>query len=407
MLKDDFQFSESMFIFQIKRNLIGSIMSTTPYNLASFEANNEKPNSNKYYKVVADLSDRLILDAEKNFAGIINGYEQYIAANSIENKRHRSEYLVDLLAIGVLWNVYISNAMAAKFIVNKFSHALAQLKPEDPHTEAAVGKLRSQIINEYLLEHSDEPPVADIDNYKLLLDWLISASCFSEEVMRMMKWEGYFSSLEEQKLSSTLNNIINYAFDFSDNAFPVLHNFTNGLLDFLESSFSKEDYSDDIIMQIRSEEEYHFNMIANHLINKTQKEAFKSRKKKIVLLPSCLSPEISPDENDKFHQKCRDSKCNSGKINKIINDLGNENIEVRTVPHRFFSKIFLEFANSEDTAILAIVCSLGLYATALEMRRLNIPCQVMPLDHASCAKYWDKDGYATELNTEQLLKILM
>lgn len=376
-------------------------MSITPYNLLLGENN-----SDKYYEIIAALSERIILDAENQLAGIINEYEQYILNSSTEKKRKRNEYIIEAMIIGVLWNMYISNAMASQFVINKFSQALSTLKTDNPKTESEVSKLKIQIINDYLLSHSDEPPIADFTNFKLLIDWLLSASHFGEEVLRMMKWEEYLNTLDETKISSILNKIINFAFDFTDNAFSILHTYTAGVIDFLEKSI-EDPHRDDVIMRERSEEEYHLNMIAAYLMNKLQRENVKSAKNKIVLLPICMNTEIKSDNNEDLHAGCIDNKCNIGKINNAINELKNENIRVMAIDHnKGYSKHYMKWAGDPDTAVIAVSCVLSLISTALELRRLDISFQVMPLDFSSCRKHWDTQGTPTNLNINQLLSML-
>ncbi len=374
-------------------------MSIFPYNLTLNESN-----SDKYFDIIADVSERAILDAEKNFAGIVNEFEIFLAKENIDLKRSRNEYLIDLLMIGTLWNVYISNAMASKFIITKFTQALSNIKTDNVEKNNEIEKLKNQIINEFLIEHSDDPPTADLNNYTLLLDWLISVSFFNEEVLQMLVWEKFFNQLDERHISETLNNIINYTFDFSDNAFNQLHIYTNQVIDFLEGSYIDSDKTEDIIMRERSEEEYHLNMIANYLLNKAQKDNFKAKPKKIVILPTCIQ-----DENVHESQGTNSSSIPdniSDKIKNLINELNDPNIELAFIPHKDFSKFFAKYTNSEDTAFIVAACALNLMSISFELKRLNINFQILPLDTSGCKKYWNNEGIPSNINTNQLIKLL-
>ncbi|NJK98458.1 MAG: DUF116 domain-containing protein [Bacteroidales bacterium] len=53
-----------------------------------------------------------------------------------------------------------------------------------------------------------------------------------------------------------------------------------------------------------------------------------------------------------------------------------------------------------------MACVLNLLKGGYEMQKLNIPSQCVFLDYCGCQKHWHKNGIPTDLNSNQLQKIV-
>ncbi len=377
-------------------------MATIPYNLIVKDTN-----SDKFYSELDIVTNKIANQAEIRFHTILDSFLRFITENKIETTRLRQEYLIELVLIGSLWNRYISNAIGAKFVVTKFAQALSNLRREKPEIKPEIDHLKATILNEYLLKHSDEEPIFDLINFKLLIDWLASSGDFREEVIRLENWEDYFSNIADYEVKHILIKATEFSDEFANIAYPHLHEFTNGLFDFYDSSCCENKQREDTILRERTEEEYHLNMVCSQILNNVYRSEFKSTKEKVVLLPTCMNPNASncKSESDGTHNYCTacDRNCHIGQIKIAI----GESAKIALIPHSAgFSQFLKKWENSEAVGLVGVACVLNLLSGGYEMRKLNIKSQCVFLDYCGCQKHWDNEGIATNINLNQLKRIL-
>lgn len=91
-----------------------------------------------------------------------------------------------------------------------------------------------------------------------------------------------------------------------------------------------------------------------------------------------------------------------------LTKLGKEkNFSVHIIPHSSdFTTWLKTWAVNTGIGIVGVACPLNLITGGLELKSLNIPAQCLLLDYCGCRNHWDKDGFATDLNTTKLLEIL-
>lgn len=377
-------------------------MATIPYNLIVKENN-----SDKFYTALEIVTNEIADKAEIKFKYILDSFIKYILNNNIENIRLRQEYMIELVLIGSLWNRYISNALGSKFVVTQFAQALSNLRRTNPDIKPEIDHLKASILNEYLLKHSDEEPILDLVNFKLLIDWLASTGDFREEVIRLENWEQYFSDIDESEVNQILILATEFSDEFANIAYPHLHEFTDGLFDFYDFSCCENQHREDIILRERTEEEYHLNMVCSQILNNVYRDEFKTTKEKVVLLPTCMNPVFTgcQAESDGTHNYCTacDKNCNIGQIKRSIGTAA----KVALIPHSSgFSQFLKKWENAEDVGLIGVACVLNLLSGGYEMRKLNIKSQCVFLDYCGCQKHWDSEGIPTNINVNQLKRIL-
>ena len=377
-------------------------MATIPYNLIVKENN-----SDKFYNVLSEVTSIVTHRADQKFALELDKFIAYIESTRLETLRLRREYLIEMVLIGSLWNRYISNALGANFVITKFAQALAGLRQEKPEIKPEIDQLKASLLNDYLLKHSDEEATPDLVNYKLLLDWLASTGEFKEEVIRLENWEQYFATLDELEVKSVITDMTEFADEFAEVVYPYLHEFTAGLFDFYDYSCSENSKREDIILRERTEEEYHLNMVCSQILNDAYRSEFKQTKEKVVLLPTCmnLNPFDCKAVSDGEHKYCTacDANCHVGQIKSAING----SAKIALIPHSSgFSQFLKKWENSESVGLVGVACVLNLLSGGYEMRKLNIKSQCVFLDYCGCSKHWDSEGISTNINLNQLKRIL-
>lgn len=347
-------------------------MVALPYNLKL-----DTDNSDKYFEIIDKLSDELIESTKKDLADIIDDFCYYIAAQDEEVLFNKYESVLDSILLGLVWNLYLPVILANKQVSENPEAEIPEIKPNNP---------------EYYT----------IETFDSLIDWLASAACFGEVVVRLRKWQDFLENIESEKFVSYLSRLVNYSIEFFGHAAESLDPFTVSNADFRKSKEGKVLSQCNNVSMGRRNEEYHFNMIANHIDNKAQYAAFQASKKKILYLPDCIFLGVRSGETTKLNNDFAFSVCKDEKLNELYGKLNDEKIELRIMCHKFFNKSFLEHVGRTDTAIAVVVCGINLIDTALELKRLNLPYQVIPLDNQSCGKFNSNKDVFSSVNADRL-----
>lgn len=351
-------------------------MVALPYNLKL-----DADNSDKYFIVIDKLSEELIESTKNSLADIIDDFCYFIAAQDEEVFFNKYESVLDSILLGMVWNLYLPMILTNKIISDNTEADVPEIKPNNP---------------EYFT----------INSFDSLIEWLASAACFGEIVVRLRKWHDFFKNIETDKLVSYLDRLVNYSTHFFDKAASSLAPFTITNDEFRKSKEGKVISQCNNVSMGRRNEEYHFNMIANHIDNKAQLAAFRASKKKILYLPDCIFVGVRSGETTKLNNEYAFSICQDEKLNELYGKLNGEKIELRIMCHKFFNKSFLEHVGRTDTAIAVVVCGINLIDTALELKRLNLPYQVIPLDNQSCGKFNSNKDVFSSVNADKLCECL-
>jgi hypothetical protein len=213
--------------------------------------------------------------------------------------------------------------------------------------------------------------------------------------------------LSEQSL--LLNNARETASLFESQAKAALGHFTRNVGSFHENELPKHRFQENYIFCGRHEAEYHLNMVGAEILNRVLKEGYKSTSGRVLLLPTCMSNPV----NGKCKARFNGSRltCTGCSPECIINlkqkEFSSKNTEVVLIPHSSeFTRYLKSWQNQNTTGLIGVACVLNLLKGGYEMQKLNIPSQCVFLDYCGCKKHWHKDGVSTNLNNEQLKKIL-
>jgi len=196
---------------------------------------------------------------------------------------------------------------------------------------------------------------------------------------------------------------------FRNSSKEVLGKYTKNLDNFLYNEHPKYKYREDVIFCGKEEVEYHLNMVGSEIINWGFQASYEKTEKKVLLVPACMQAHNGVEckaAHNELDIKC--TLCNSNCRISQLTKLGRKNnFDVFIVPHSSnFTKWLKKWENSKRTGLVAVACLLNLVPGGYEMRELNIPAQCVLLDFCGCQKHWDKEGIETEINEEQLLKLI-
>lgn len=379
---------------------------TITYNLR-----NDSGNSNEYYLEIKDFSDEVIYKIEKEAGDILSGYSDFVSGNVKETPRSRGEYCVELLTLGILWRRYAPASIRPLNVILFLLSNLTKIRREYPAAKPAADFLKGILIGNLItpdIKSRDEQIQPDFSSLCRLIRWLDAVGEFKDEVKRLLNWIAYIDG-SDSRASETASCAIKIFDWFEAAALTKLGKYTSGVENFLQNKHIDYRFREDEIYTGKSETEYHLNMVGAEIMNRGFSSGFKKAEKFVLLVPGCMRGEF--EETCKAFFNGEDIECRQCRKNCRINEitkLGKDHsFRVCIVPHSSgFTKWLERWQNKPDTGIIAAACLLNLVPGGYEMRELNLNAQCILLDYCGCRKHWHKTGIATELNPNQLLKIL-
>jgi hypothetical protein len=249
-----------------------------------------------------------------------------------------------------------------------------------------------------------------VENFERLIRWLDATKDFNAEVKRLKNWHLFLKNKSPIYISRFLSTNKEVTDKFLKISRKKLRPYTTGVNPFIENIHKKYKGREDIIFCSRTEDEYLFIMIATEVLNRSQKQDFKNKAEKIVLLPDCMSMPASGScqssvsgSND---LKCKG--CNAQcRINMIRKKIEIHGMQVRlTSQSTSFSKLINKYVSIPDMGIVGVACVLNVLAGGYEMIERGIACQLVFLDFCSCMKHWPAINQPTEVSQEELFRKL-
>ncbi len=168
-------------------------------------------------------------------------------------------------------------------------------------------------------------------------------------------------------------------------------------------------WREDYILSGRRRVEYHLALVGAEILNRAFREAFHRRSHKLVILPGCMRK--LPEKHCKAIRNGMDQTCSGCtpkcRVNQVT-QLGKwEGFETRIVSHASsFTHWLKENAAGQDIGVVGVACAMHLIFGGLKMKGLDIAAQCVFLDYCGCNSHWHKEGIPTDLNDNQLLRIV-
>lgn len=244
-----------------------------------------------------------------------------------------------------------------------------------------------------------------LNRFCSLINWLNATAEFNEEVIRLRNWDAFCKTKGEGYIARLLETSVLFAKQFSEKGQKMLGKYVQNLSDFHQKSLPDYKYREDYFIASRPENEYFLNMFAAEILNRSLKKGFMETREKVLLLPTCMRNEpvsgctARSDGKELVCAACS-AECNIGKVSS---EMKKQGITSYLIPHSSdFSKFLAKWKNCPDTSLIGVACVLNLITGGYEMKRLNISSQCVFLDYCGCKKHWDKEGFATSLNINQL-----
>jgi uncharacterized protein len=373
---------------------------------------NEK-NSDEYFKTIAEFCDEVIGYANVEMKEILISFSSWQETNSIPQKLSFEENLFALLNLGILWKLYGLRAMDSGESSRKILSELVNIRKANTILKPIADFLRGVLngISSFKnIRNDGDQPDATIQNLDTMFNWLEASGEFDEVVNKLRVWREFLSRKSTSEIETILRKVKTLANWFAEFSMKRLGKFTENVSQFLEVEHPHYRWREDSLFTGKSRIEYHLNMLGTEILNRMLNDDFKKRSHKIVILPPCMK--AKPDDECLARQTSLGEQCMhctpSCRINQITKLGEKKGFLVTIIPDDL--KIYsAESSNSENLSSLGVVgvsCPLTNAEGGLEMIRMGVPAQGLPLDYCGCSYHWHKDRIPTDINIRQLLQIL-
>ncbi len=369
--------------------------------------------SDKYYQEIATFSDEVQIEIRHRAGHIIEGFQAFLQENQIENVRSFDEYAFELLMLGVFWRVHLPAALNLPKFPQRALAIFGRWRKQSAFFKPAIDFLRG-ILGTVFLSPKNSNDGGDsefsLKNLKRLLAWLAAAGDFPEELSRLQNWQAYCEAITTSEAAQILKMATSLGSWFETRSEGALGIYTPNVEQFINQEKPFYRYREDIIFCSRKRVEYHLAMIGTEILNRSLQGDFLAAKRKVVLLPPCMKARLNDGceaVETPLGERCM--ACEVGCRVHQLTKLGKKHgFNVLVMPHELdvFSGDGQKSGSMASTGIVGVSCPLTNPAGGWEMKKMGAPAQGVLLDYCGCPWHWHKEGISTDINFDQVLKVI-
>lgn len=366
-------------------------------------------NADQYYRDIAVFADEVLLYGKDTLPDILRSFKRYAETTGIEQLKSAEQYILELLTLGVLWQVYGKYVYVLSPLQKKVLHTLIGMRKHGKIAKAASDTARGILATLFLLPKNRTQTDICLNrvNLKKLMDWLSASNEFYEEVQILQIWEKFFDTLPLAVFEGTSQAIVKFAQWFEARSEKVIGIYTEHVPTFLETSYGNHSFREDVVFCGRSRVEYHLNMVGAEIMNRDFREAFLKSKEKRLLLPVCMRYnsesrcQARRTKNGDICMHCS-AACTVNKLSRMGKEHG---FQVLIISHgsSAFREETIRFG---EVGIIGVACVLNLIAGGWRARNLHFVPQCVLLNSCGCKKHWHPEGMITSISMNHLKKIL-
>lgn len=367
--------------------------------------------SEQYYSDVKFFADKVLAKSGESISSIVGDYVAYIKEYNLEEPRLEEEYVLELLSFGILWHTYAQTALNVKRAPFITLAKMGEWRKKYQRLKPIIDLSRGLLTTLFLLPENKQKefiPAPSLENIDRVCRWFEATGEFREQAIRFVRWRAYWAILTTQKLHEIFLAIADFRNWFEVNSLEAVGKYTEEVESFLHESENKYRWREDRISCSRSRLEYHLNMVGAELMNRAFRKEFLETDATAVLLPGCMRSRLQ-DECEAIKEpkglRCIgcDSKC---RVN-YLREIGvNKNFVVYVIPHASDLSLWAPKVGSVRQGVVASACLTTLVEGGWELKRYGVPAQCVLLDYSGCKKHWHREGIATALNRNELLRII-
>jgi hypothetical protein len=382
-------------------------MNTITYALRADELR-----SDRYYEDIKAFTDEVIDHAEQLLGAPVTAFQAWVT--TCEEPRTDPEYLYELLALGVFWQVYAPRALKLGRPSQRVLSALARWRQRDSAIQPIIDTVRGALATIFLARNGHMPLIPAVPtpaHLDRLLDWLAASGEFEQEVERLRAWHAFLAEQPPDDTHRYLAALLAFTDWFARRSLDVLGRYTPQVETFLAETYPGYRWREDVIFCGRQRIEYHLCMVGTEIMNRAFRAAFNATGQKIVLVPPCMRARPADEcqaRETPFGAQCAacEPRCRVHQVTKLGEKHG---FAVFMLPKELAS--LSPGAGSRAAlaglGIVGVSCPLTNPQGGWKTRTLGIHAQGLLLDYCGCSWHWHPDGgIPTDINFHELLRLL-
>jgi hypothetical protein len=378
----------------------------------------------EYYKKIKEFTSEVLQASEGFIDSLVNEFQSSTQQN-YEKNPEKEECIFEALMLGIFWNNYSSRSLKLDERPQRLLSKLSTLRNEVPSLKEEIDDVRGLMVtmflinnnssydsshnSNYTLSESFEMAELNKENLKRLLKWLEATGDYNQELKHLRIWKEFLNQKSEEEFALDLTSILMFADWFHENACKNLSQYTSQVNNFLDEKLAEHIEKEDLIFCGRKQVEYHLNMVGAEIMNRTFRVKFEKRPRKAVLIPGCMRYHQNNScqaIEEKLGLKCSMclNKCPAASITKKGLE---KNFEVYIISHE--SSAFSQSTEQDrkELGIVGVACVNNLISGGWKSDSLGIPAQCIVLEYVGCQNHWHEEGFPTEINQNELEKILV
>jgi uncharacterized protein len=379
-------------------------------NAPTYQIANDQNHAGNYYRKVSRITDLILEKGEEELDSVMEIFSAFtLGKRQIQKSRY--ELQIELLTQGILWIYYSRYSTRLTFAKEKTMSFLNYLRA------GSRGKLKSQIDKHkgWIMEHffpyslEDTLIIALVNpkSYNKWLKWLRSSGEYYHEAHQLSDWYKFWKTHPEI-MKTEFPKILGFSKWFLNFCQAELGMYTANISEFRNNLKTKKN-REDRLQTGKREGEYFLNMIGAKILNLAYRDKFLKCNVRTVFVPGCMRAvnghncKAVPGKSGIVCAECN-VKCN---IYKITMEGKRKGFNVRILLHE--SNMFSHSSGSllpEDCAIVGVACVPCLLAGGWKVRSKGLPVQCVLLNYSGCNKHWHDKGIATNLDLDQLNKVM-
>ncbi|MGN7759866.1 DUF116 domain-containing protein [Paenibacillus sp. 22594] len=370
----------------------------------TYSLTGEDGGADQYYTDVAVFTDEVLEKLHEDQS--ISKFSQYIALRKLE-AWDPNIYALELLMIGVLWNVYRSRATAGSVYMGKLLSSLYTLRSRSQEARRVVDRLKGITGTSVLARRRHVDERIQLHSLAKLLGWLRASGEFEQESRRLKVWLDFLRGLPEKESEGILQRAVRKAVWFERRSLECLGRYTSNVDTYIENNCQRLRWQENRIFCSRERVEYHLNMVGAEIMNRVFHDGFHAAPDKIVFLPICMRNKTA--ENCRAVQEgpgyvCRrcSKTCRVHAVTVMAEAYGSK---VLMIPHA--STAFgHERIRVGEVGIIGVACVLNLISGGYKAREMGYLPQCVLLHYSGCVLHWHREGIETSVDMERLERSL-
>jgi uncharacterized protein len=378
----------------------------------TYSLRDDQTRSDGYYQDIAAFTDIVLAEAEARLAKPLQAFQSYQSQTGREPLRTRSEYALEFLTLGVLWNVYAGRSGDLPPVTRQALVGLVSLRKKNTRLKPLADGLRGALNGLFLWsDHSDGVAAPHtLPALDKLLCWLSASGDLPQELLRLSAWRDFLQTLPAAECSVYLVAAQAFADWFEQASLEKLGRFTPQVERFIAQSHPLYRWRRDAVLCGRQRIEYHLNMVGTEILNRAFREAFLQTERKVLFLPPCMK--AKPDSECQATSTPVGERCAgcapACRVNQLTKLGEKHGFQVFMLPDDLstLSSGSGRSVTGAQIGVVGVSCVLTNTSGGWETRLQGIPAQGVPLDYCGCSYHWHKQGFPTDINLPHLLQVM-